>query len=356
MRIGDVRAIRKSEKFRRLGKVDRALKVLSGPTAEKTCDVRVLIRRAVLSGSINDLETALLKDPQNGTALFFLAVKSYENGDFDKATQYISKALEVAPDNISAQVLSALISLKTTGSLDPLLALGKNYTATTIKIKSLLLMEIETRISVLDKKDSGAKEHEHTPGGVLGFIFDVMDDVAVWVYWLIQIVPVLFLFIVNGERAKKRKLVIDASRLENVRKPDSAYQKFKAVLELDENDMDALEFLVRYHMEKGEWQKALAFLTRLEKSTGPDIKDFPILKRWRADIFLATKRHDEALKLYTEVENEFALDYILLYRKGLCALVTGPVALALGSFERALSQPTPDLLKERLVRLSELSG
>ncbi len=354
MRVGNIRAIRKSEKFRRMGKLDKALEVLSGPVTEKTCDARILIRRSVLSGSVNDLKTALLKAPQNGAALFFLAVKSYEDDDFNKAERYISKTLAVAPDNISAQVLSALTSLKTNGSLDPLLALGENYTATTTKIKSLLLMEIETRISALDKKDSGSTEHEHTPSGVLGFIFDVMDDIAVWAYWLIQMVTVLLLFIVNVNRAQKRKLVIDGSRLEGVRKQGDAYKKFKAVLKFDENDMDALEFLTRYKMEKGEWQDALALLARLEKSIGPDIKGYPILKRWRADIFLATKRHDEALTLYTEVENEFALDYILPYRKGLCALVAGDVALALGSFEHTLSQPTPDLLKERLARLSEL--
>lgn len=347
----DIRTLRRAEKLRLRGKVDEAVRILSA-VAEKIGSARVLIRRGLLTGSVTDLKAAVSHDPKSGAALFFLGVRSYEDGDLDMAGQYISSALKVAPDNISAQVMSALISLKSNSSLESLLALGENYTAATTKTKALLLMEIESQIAARAPKDCGAKEREHLLGGFFGFIFDLMDDVAVWGYWLIYMVPTFFLFAINKTRAQTKKMVLDGIRLEGLRKPSASAEKFRSILNMDAKNVDALEFLTRYHMEREEWGEASSFLARLTKTT--EGETYPILSRWRADILFAEKHHDDAMKLYIQVEGEFALDYIVPYRKGLCALAMGDTASARSSFEATLSQPNPDIVRERFVKLSEL--
>ncbi len=354
MSISSSLALRKALRYSHYGENEKALATLTEAVSKYPNDPRPLLRRGLMTDSCEDFTSSLKIYPSNGVALFFLGLTAFKKDDIVSAREHISRAGEVAPNNLSVKAMSALIKLRRDNDISALREMGRSLTGVTISVRARILMELETGIEIMDHADTGTCEKEETFGGFLGRAFDALDDVAVMVYWLVANIKNQLVNIANSKRRKTNRIILDGMRYDGIGKKEKAAACFEKVLSSDSKNMDALEYMTLYNLGLGDHKKAASYLSRLENVLDKKAEAEPILKKWRADIFLVEKKYEKAMSLYIEILDEFSLDYITPYRTGLCALRLEQYDRAEKYFMSALSRINPGLLNERLEKLVEL--
>ncbi|MDH5638745.1 MAG: tetratricopeptide repeat protein, partial [Nitrospinota bacterium] len=216
------------------------------------------------------------------------------------------------------------------------------------KIQGLILLAVEQAIAKANPSDTGAEEKDDRTGGPLGWALDFLDDIAIWIYWLISVALNL---VINAFDSAKREVywkVIEGDRLEGLGKDGPAMEQFAMALKLSPGCVEALESMVKYSMAQGKYDAAHGYLDRLLDILGEAGAEDPSLLKMRADLAFFQRQFAAALPKYESLQPQFPLSYIIPYRIGLCLLAGGDDRRALEFFEQALSQVNPGLLKERV--------
>lgn len=328
-------------------------------------------RRSILTAAIDAGET----DPR-------LWLQRGERADFDQAARLrpdskaapfmaaVAAALENAPDafalarkaaadrsNVSAQALAATLALET-GDAAPLAdrALRKNLPAVTGPVKGMLLAAVERHISFLDPADRGAPEREDILNGPLGWLLDRFDDLSVAITWgAARIVNVV---VHRGDPARRAAFrAVISGDVRTAYKRPGAVDAYRLALVHDPACEEAVESLIRFHLDRGDVADARSLVDRYTAlRDGEEGATDPTLLRWRADLAWFGGAWREAADGYRESAARDRLAYFPPYRHGLCALRLDRRDEAVSAFTSALSRINPHLLEERLLRLDELTA
>ena len=347
-------ALRKAQRLFSRGAAEQAVDTLNAAIESGCKDPRLLLRRGLMTGSVEDLKKAGASGSLKRAVPFFIAREEYKNGDLDEAGRFAEEALDASPGNISARVLLALIEFRR-GRAEPLFGMRSELVSATLEVQSLALLEVEKAIASIDTADTGASEKEDKLGGPAGWLMDRLDDAAVWIYWALSRFLNLLINITDARRREAYRHVSDGDLLEGLGRAGEAAAVFEKTLSVDPGNQEALESLTRYHLERGDFAKAAAYLDRLEKVSENGAGSEGLRLKWRGEILLRTGKTREAERVLAEAGRIRQLDYIIPYRRGLCLARLGADGEARRAFEESLGMINPGLLAERVDRLQSLS-
>ncbi|MDH4183696.1 MAG: hypothetical protein OEV92_05710 [Nitrospinota bacterium] len=356
MSLRSIYTLRRAASLARKGRTDDAAARLRSAIDKKDQDPRLAIRLALVSDDYAALAKAADEGQASRAAHLFLALGKLAKGNYKAGERHCKKALEAAPENLTAKALLALARFGGAGDASALVALAPALAHTSLRAQGLILLAAERAIVSANPSDTGAPEVEDVTGGPLAWVLDLLDDLAIWVYWLISIVMNL---LINARDAESRAVywhVIEGDRLEGLRKNGPAVERFKKALELRPGCIEALESMVKHQILLGQYQEAEATLALFVQAAGEGASDDPSVKKWQADIAFFLGRTQEAKALYQALDAQFPLSYIIPYRIGLCAMAGNELPLAAASFQRALGRINPGLIAERVKLLSSLGA
>jgi tetratricopeptide (TPR) repeat protein len=350
MSLRSIITLHRAARLSRKGKRSDAAGKLRSAMERGGADFRLAIRMALASGDFHELAKAAAMGRGGRAAWVFLAQDAASRGEHDKAEEYAQKALIAAPENVTAQALLVLARFGKTGDAAHLKSRARDLPHASTRAQALILMAVEKAIAAADPSGRGAEEKEDTAGGIFGWAFDLLDDLAVWIYWIISLALNLTLNAADGAKRAVYWQVIGGDRLEGLRKPALAMEKFKKALELGPECVEALESMVKHSMAVGEYGAAEEYLARLIQVAGESAAEDPSIRKWKGDLEFFLGRFENAMPIYESLETIFPLSYIIPYRIGFCALALGAAGKAAPWFEKALSQINPGLIAERVGR------
>ena len=352
MSIGSIIAIHRASRLAKRENKDKAAEILRAAMGRWAGDFRLAIRLGAVTGVYDELEKAALDGKGGRAAGVFMAQDAAGKGDFAKAGELARKALETSPDNLSAKALHAMALFAQSGNPDNLKNTAGDLPHASTRVQAMILSLVEKSIISADPAERGAGEKEDGAGGLFGWAFDLLDDLAVWIYWMISIFLNLALNATNGPARALYWQVIEGDRLDGLRKPEKAAEKFKKALAMAPDCSEALESMVKYSIASGDFAKAQEYLDRLVTVLGENVAGDPSIRKWKADLEFFQGKYREASAIYEGLEPLFPLSYIIPYRMGFCVLAMGGSGVkAVDLFEKALSRINPGLLAERIGKL-----
>lgn len=321
-------------------------------------DHRLVIQAALATDDYTRLIQLAQDGKGGGAAWLFPAIDRAQAGDFQKAEELARNALDLAPDNMTAQALHALARFHNTKDVSLLKSGAPVFPHASLTIQALTLLAVEKEIIGQRQDDRGAPEREDSVGGALGWILNRLDDLAIWIYWLLSVALNLF---INAFKPDKRGVywhVIEGDRLEGLGRRDRAAQRFAQALEMAPDCVEALESMMTHSMVEGRYKDAEEYYARLAAVVGLAGASDPSMRKWEADLAFFQGKYDEARTIYENLQPQFPLSYIIPYRIGFCALAANTDSrdhqadrLARGKFQEALNQVNPGLLQERVALL-----
>lgn len=346
--------LRKAWRQKISGRKDEALETLSRAIEVDGADPRLLLRKWLLAGNEADLLSCAEAYPENRAVFFFLALSAYRNGDTAAAGKWLDKAKTISPGNISIKALDALVKLRGEGARY-ITGMGRELSSATLDVQALALLEAERVIVEKDEKDTGARESEDKLRGPLGWAMDRLDDLAVILFWLVSHTLNAIINISSPKARKAYSHVTEGDRLAGLNRMDEAERRFELALEADPENPEALESLTQSNLEKGDYEKAGAFLDRLESTLDKDAPTPKQWEKWRGEILFLSGRLSEAREIFLKLEDALTLDYFVPYRRGLCDVRSNNPKGAREAFAKALSRVNPGLLAERVDKLENIT-
>jgi len=356
MSLSSIAAIRSAARLLRSGKKDEARRRLARAMEEGSRDHRLVIRLAIASGDHSPLVKAAGEGRAGRAGWIFPAMDRALAGDYSKAGEYAANALDISPENMSARALAGLAGFRRTGDISHLRGHAEALPHAAARIQALILLAVEQAIAGTCPEDSGAEEVEDKTTGPLGRMLDILDDLAIWIYWLISVALNLVINAMNPARRAVYWKVIEGDRLEGLGKDEPAMEQFAMALEMAPGCVEALESMVKHSIRLRRHEQAEEYLARLLAAVGEAGATDPSLLKMRADLAFFQRRHEKALTVYKSLQPQFPLSYIIPYRVGLCLLAGGDVKGAVDKFEKALSQVNPGLLRQRVELCQAVQG
>ncbi len=347
-------AIRKAHIHNLQGNTGKAIEILDRAMEKGSGDPRVGLQRAILLRSEECFNSLSDEYPGNGAIGLHFALAQFSKGNKGRAGQIAKEALESNGDNISLQALDAIIEVEETLDWGNLISQKMRLEMAVVPIQAIALMEIEKAIAKGDPSDIGAKEREDGMGGIAGWIFARLDNLAVWVYWALRQMINFIRNIANLKRMKIGMHLIENEKLAGLGRADAGARSLEKVFDLDPYDEEALQSIVLYYLEVDDFVSADKYLTRIKMVNPNDYEENPFLVMAQAETLFAQKRYGEALERYSSAQGDFPTSYIIPYKKGLSHLRMGDETKAVAQFEVALNMPNGGLIKERLDRLARL--
>ncbi|MDH5510425.1 MAG: hypothetical protein OEZ32_08720 [Nitrospinota bacterium] len=348
MSLQSITAIHAAARLLRSDRKNDAAKRLALAVDQNVADHRVGIRLALLSADYSPLLKAAQEGRGGRAAWLFLALERALANDYAKAEEFARRALDMTPNNMTAQALFGLARFRRTGDLSKLRQHVAALPHAAMKVQGLILLAVEQSIAKANPSDTGAEEKDDRTTGSLGRVLDLLDDLAIWIYWLISVALNL---VINALDPAKRRIywkVIEGDRLEGLGKDDLALEQFAMALELSPGCVEALESMMKHSMARGKYDETERYLNRLLAILGEAGAADPSLLKMQADLAFFQRQFGKATPLYERLQPQFQLSYIIPYRIGLCLLAGGDDRRAVEYFEQALSQVNPGLLRERV--------
>ncbi len=346
-------AIRRAARFCKLGREDQARLTLANAIESGQDDPRLALRLGLVNHDFTDIDQAPATGPARDALMLFAAIEAHRRGDHAHAISLLESCQPDAGGNCTIRLLKAVASFLD-GDRAALQGVENDLPHSSLEVQAICLVAVESAIIRSDPSDCGAREREETLKGPIGWMIARLDDMAVWLYWVLSHFLNLVINISSPRDRQVYRQVIEGDRLDGLSRKAEAEKRFRRALELDGENPEALESLAVYCLENLNYKEAGRHLDKLAQQAGSGDSPDPLLTRLRADLLYARGLYREAEPVYLTVARDAPLNYFISYRLGLIRLRDGDAPGAEGHFKRALGLVNPRLPAERIGRLYEL--